>query len=40
MSLGLFDEKEEKIISITDLSDIYKYVDQLKKTVAGYIDQN
>lgn len=40
MSLGLFDEKEEKVIPITDLSDIYKYADQLKKTAASYIDQN
>ncbi len=40
MSLGLFDEKEEKIIQIGDLSDIYKYVDQLKKATASYIEQN
>ncbi len=40
MSLGLFDEKEEKIIQIGDLSDIYKYIDQLKKTTASYIEQN
>lgn len=40
MSLGIFDEKEEKIIQIGDLSDIYKYIDQLKKTTASYIEQN
>lgn len=40
MSIGLFDEKEEKIIPISDLSDIYKYSEQLKKATTSYIDQN
>lgn len=37
MSIGLFDEKEENIIVINDLSDIYKYADKLRKTTAAYI---
>lgn len=40
LTLGLFDEKEEKIVSISDLSDIYQYADQLKKAVAMYIRQS
>lgn len=40
MTIGLFDEKEERIVSISDLSEIYQYVDQLKKTAANYIEQN
>lgn len=37
MALGLFDEKEEKITYLSDLTDIYKYADQLKKTVSLYL---
>lgn len=40
MMLGLFDEKEEKLMPISDLSDIYQYADQLKKTASMYIKQN
>lgn len=40
LTLGLFDEKEEKIVTISDLSDIYQYADQLKKTVNMYIKSN
>jgi|GEM_PF-1180861 len=36
MQLGLFNEKEEKIISLSDLADIYKYADQLKITASTY----
>lgn len=39
LTLGLFDEKEEKIVAISDLSDIYQYADQLKKTVSMYTNQ-
>ncbi len=38
MMIGLFNEKDEKIEQITDLSDIYKFADQIKKTVATYIN--
>ncbi|WP_430233571.1 type I restriction endonuclease [Nitrosomonas communis] len=37
MMIGLFNEKDEKIEQITDLSDIYKFTDQIKKTIAMYI---
>lgn len=37
MMMGIFNEKEEKIISLSDLSDIYKYADQIKLTVSSYI---
>lgn len=40
LMLGLFDEKEEKIVSVSDLSDIYQYADQLKKTVLMYNKSN
>ncbi|MCO6434690.1 type I restriction endonuclease [Nitrosomonas nitrosa] len=39
LTIGLFDEKEEKIVTINDLSDIYQYADQLKKAAAMYIRQ-
>ncbi|SDY96744.1 type I restriction endonuclease [Nitrosomonas sp. Nm58] len=39
LTLGLFDEKEEKTVLIDDLSDIYQYADRLKKTVSMYIKQ-
>jgi hypothetical protein len=38
LSLGLFDGSEENIISIDELSDIYKHADQLRKTTAAYIN--
>lgn len=37
MSIGLFDEKEENIIVITEMSDIYKHADKLRKTTLSYI---
>jgi len=37
MMLGLFDGKEEKILPLSDLADIYKYADQLKVTASSYI---
>jgi len=37
MMMGIFNEKEEKIISLSDLSDIYKYADQIKLTASSYI---
>ena len=36
MALGLFEEKEERIVSVTDLSDIYQHADHFKKTVLKY----
>lgn len=36
MMLGLFEEKEERIVSVTDLSDIYQHADHFKKTVLRY----
>lgn len=38
LTLGLFDEKEEKIVSLSDLADIYKYADQLKITASSYLE--
>ena len=40
MSIGLFNDKEENIINIDDLSVIYKYGDQLKKTATSYLNLN
>lgn len=37
MSIGLFDEKEENIIVIAEMSDIYKHADKLRKTTLAYI---
>lgn len=36
LSMGIFEEKEEKIVQITDLTDIYQYANQLKRTVQMY----
>lgn len=40
MSIGLFNDKEENIVNIDDLSVIYKYCDQLKKTATSYLNLN
>ncbi|SFN11152.1 hypothetical protein [Nitrosomonas communis] len=37
MSIGLFNERDEKIEQISDLSDIYKFADLIKRTVATYM---
>lgn len=36
LQLSLFDEKEEKIVPVSDLTDLYQYADQIKKTVLMY----
>ncbi len=37
LTLGLFDEKEEKIVTLADLMAIYKYAEQLRNTVTEYV---
>jgi hypothetical protein len=38
LSLSLFSDKGEERVSLSDLSDIYKYAEQLKATVSSYIE--
>lgn len=37
LAMGLFNEKEEKINTLSDLTDIYTYADQLKVTISSYL---
>lgn len=39
LQLGLFSGKEEERITLSDLSDIYKYADKLKATVSAYVGE-
>lgn len=39
LQLGIFSGKEEEKIVLSDLSDIYKYAEQLKATVATYVGE-
>lgn len=39
LMIGLFDEKEEKTLPISDISEIYQYADKLKLTVSTYLKQ-
>jgi hypothetical protein len=38
LMLGIFSEKEEEKISLVDISDIYKYAEQLKATAISYLE--
>ena len=38
MAVGLYNNKEETIHQVSDLSDIYKFSDALKVTVSGYLE--
>jgi hypothetical protein len=38
LTLGIFTEKEEEKISLVDISDIYKYAEQLKATAISYLE--
>jgi len=37
LTLGLFDEKEEKTVVLADLMELYKYSEQMKKTASEYV---
>lgn len=39
LALGLFDEKEEKIVQINSTSEIYKFSAQIKNTVSSYLSE-
>jgi hypothetical protein len=36
LQLGIFSDKEEEKVALSDLTDIYKYAEQLKATVTSY----